>query len=288
MSYTPGYPEDRRTEAQRLRAFAGPLGDEEAMAARVVSRYTGAHVLLLDDNSEARLPDLRINYSDGRVGMGEVTTDLPPGWAAASSLTRNSGGTIEASTLRYRWWLYLRHARGISELRRVAPEILHDAEASDDLQGPVPASVIGSAESWKQRLERLGVADVIWATPTSGAHVIELLPAGNGGSVVIDEAAFIEWVDNFTSGELVKRKTDKLQQFPEAHEHHLFVVLSLQTDWNVLQALSRDTRWVPSINPRLTETLSHLWLMEAPFVQRCLLYKAEGGWIDVDRHWRTE
>jgi hypothetical protein len=137
-------------------------------------------------------------------------------------------------------------------------------------------------------LERLGVVDVTWATPMDDANVIELLPAGNGGSVVIDEAAFIDWTVCFMASDLAQRKLSKLEHWPEAQERHLFVALSLQTDWNVLQALSRDTRWLPSSHLQLPPPLSHLWLMEAPFAERCFLYEVERGWVDVDRHWHAQ
>jgi len=42
------------------------------MAARVVARLTGETVTLQDDNSVDGMPDLRIDYGDGRVAYGEV------------------------------------------------------------------------------------------------------------------------------------------------------------------------------------------------------------------------
>ncbi|MDH6119323.1 hypothetical protein ABH930_000565 [Kitasatospora sp. GAS204A] len=50
--------------------------DFEYTAGRVMAQLTGEHVILQDDGSSHSMPDIRIEYADGRVGFGECWMDL--------------------------------------------------------------------------------------------------------------------------------------------------------------------------------------------------------------------
>jgi len=102
-SYTPGYPEDRRSDRQRLRAAASPIADFERMAARVVARLTDAYVELQDDNSKSWMPELRIEYRDGSTAYVEVVTDIDPAYASTYREIGRRKWRLDGSLLGRRW-----------------------------------------------------------------------------------------------------------------------------------------------------------------------------------------
>ncbi|MGW0393359.1 hypothetical protein ACWDYJ_21155 [Streptomyces sp. NPDC003042] len=57
-----GYPAGHRSEEQRKKAAADPLGfDFEGAAGRAIARLSGETVVIQDDNSVDGMPDLRID-----------------------------------------------------------------------------------------------------------------------------------------------------------------------------------------------------------------------------------
>lgn len=76
--WTPGVPVDFRTPEQLRRARGSVLGDFEHAAARVIARYLGQRVDLIDDGRRNRQVDIRIHYANGNVGVAEVVIDVDP------------------------------------------------------------------------------------------------------------------------------------------------------------------------------------------------------------------
>ena len=78
--WQPGIPADRRLASKRLRDANSTLGDFEFSAARVVARYLGERVELIDDGSSDALVDGRIVYHDRPVELGPQPPNFDHGW----------------------------------------------------------------------------------------------------------------------------------------------------------------------------------------------------------------
>jgi hypothetical protein len=67
--------EDLRPAARVAHAASEPMSsDFELMAANVIYRFTGEHVVIQDDGNSSAMPDIRINYTvdDGVIHQAHV------------------------------------------------------------------------------------------------------------------------------------------------------------------------------------------------------------------------
>jgi hypothetical protein len=293
-----GYPVDNRSTEQLARAAASLLGDVEYKAARVIARLTGETVTLQDDNSTDGMPDIRIDYSDGRRGYVEVTTDIDRPYAQMTSILRKKGDGLPRELLvpqlRQVWYLGLsgraRHAQLDGEL----PALLAELEEA----GVTPRVVSGAQElansdnTHLRRLAELGVVDVS-ARPTKDMGGerepgrVLMFAAGASGPAEVEEMAFISWINDLLASKPLESKRAKLAR-TKAAERHLFLGISYTTDWAGFLPLTMGQTAVPHTAPSLPEEITHLWLMNFQAVGRCLVWYPELGWRDAQRHWTTE
>lgn len=122
--FTPGYPDDLRSERKRLRDWSSYEGDFEGAAARVVARLTGEYVVLQDNGSSDGMPDLLIEYRDGRTAYGEITRDLDEAYAALGSEVLKRQFQLAAPTLGRVWWVTLAATARVSRLKRLISPIV--------------------------------------------------------------------------------------------------------------------------------------------------------------------
>jgi hypothetical protein len=150
-----GYPEDKRSAAQQAKAAADILGDVEHVAARVVARLAGETVTIQDDNSVDGLPDIRIDYRDGRVGYVEMTSTLR---AKDNQLPRE----LVVPELDRVWFLGLSKRVKYDQLDRELPVLLDQLEKA----GVTPCvfnrrqELAESENTHLRRLAEFGVADI--------------------------------------------------------------------------------------------------------------------------------
>ena len=106
--WRPGLPVDRRLASKRLRDADSTLGDFEFSAARVVARYLGEQVELIDDGNSDAIVDGRIVYDDRPAGVFEVVTDTDPKWAATYDEIRRRRFEVRTGALTRRWQALVR------------------------------------------------------------------------------------------------------------------------------------------------------------------------------------
>jgi hypothetical protein len=285
----PGYPVDLRSPEIARREAAGPYGDFEARAARIVARATGLKTFLQDDNRLPRTPDVRLEAEGLVVAVGEVVTTTHG--RRAEQLRAFSRGELDfvSSDLTYTWWVTINPAADRRSLTRSLVPLLAAMEATGehlDFTGSLDAS------RGRPRLEQFQVLGIVEAVcdsrPREGpGRVIGQLP-GVGGALEVDWAAFRGWLDRFLTSDMANRKARKLAQFPEIPDRHLFVGVTWTAPWAVLRVLQSDVPDLPIEAPTLPVGVSHLWLYEAEFPSRCLAWWPKVGWFDVQTRWVTD
>jgi hypothetical protein len=294
-----GYPIDDRSDRQRASAAANILGDVEHVAARVVARLTGERVTIQDDNSVAGMPDLRIDYADGRVAYGEVATDIDRGYADMTSTLRRKGGGIPrelaAPELGRVWFIGLARRISFAKLDRELPLLFGRLEQAGvalnafSVGGPQLAN---SDNAELRQLHELGIADVT----SRATQVVDgqreparilMYAAGISGPAEISWPAFIDWVNEILMSDLLKNKREKLAR-TQANERHLFLGISYTTDWAGFLPLSEDQMSVPEEAPSMPSDITHLWIMNFQTPGRCLVWYPELGWRDTRQHWKTD
>lgn len=293
-----GNPIDGRSDRQRASAASNILGDVEYMAARVVARLTGERVTIQDDNSVAGMPDLRIDYADGRVAYGEIATDIDRGYADMTSTLRRKGDGIprELATpeLGRVWFIGLARRISFAKLDRELPLLLGRLErAAVALDAFSAGGQLASSDNADLRqLHELGIADVT----SRATQVVDgereparilMYAAGISGPAEISWPAFIDWINDILMSDPMTSKREKLMRTQVA-ERHLFLGISYTTDWTGFLPLSADQIAVPEVDPTLPPEITHLWIMNFQTPGRCLVWYPELGWRDAQRHWKTD
>ena len=293
-----GYPIDKRSASQRVRAAADILSDVEGMAARVVARLTGETVTLQDDNSVDGMPDLRIDYADGRVAYGEVATDIDQGYADMTSTLRKKGGGIPrvlaTPRLRRVWFIGLARRISFAKLDRELPPLLGGLEQAGVVLNAFSAGaeLASSDNADLRQLDELGITDI-----TSRATLVVdgkreparilMYAAGISGRAEVSWSAFIDWINDILMSDVLKNKRDKLMR-TQATERHLFLGISYTTDWAGFLPLADDQVAVSDEAPVLPPEITHLWIMNFQAPGRCLVWYPDLGWRDTRRHWQTD
>lgn len=290
--FVPGYPVDQRRPTQIRKVAQGPFGDFEGKAARVVARSTGERVTLQDDNSSPHTPDLRIDYRDGRVGIGEVVIDTDPRHAQSYEEIRRSGFAISAEpALRRAWSVNVAAACSLKLLRTNLPPLLVALEAEGVLleEFMLPEQFQAHPHPVVRQIIRLGVVHVhSWPVAGRRTDQIRVTPEGMGGPVVVPWDEFIRDLDTILAPGRWPDVERKLAT-PDS-ERHLFIGISHSSSWALNWALDYDQTELPpgEASPRLPGLATHLWLMGTPIGHRCLAWFPDEGWFNVADRWATE
>ncbi|QWZ07814.1 hypothetical protein KRR39_20880 [Nocardioides panacis] len=284
-----GFPVDLRGESIARRDHAGPYGDVEMKAARIIERATGAQVVLQDDNVGPPKPDLRLEYGDGRRGIGEVVTVTDPARAAETMAFAHGGLDIVDDNLRWQWWITAPARVDRRRLREVLVPVLADMEVAGERPPALGPINMATAGPGVLRLLDLGVTEVA-ANDRAGdqAGHVRWQPEGAGGTLEVDIEAFHVWLAAFLAKPLAQSKLNKLAGVPGEIERHLFVGVSWSAPWPVVRLLDREVDALPFREPALPESASHLWVWGCELPGRALAWWPECGWLDVQRHWLAD
>ena len=290
VPWQPGYPIDLRGERIAGREATGPYGDVEYQAARIVARSTGAQVVLQDDNAEVRTPDLRIGYTDGRIGVGEVVTVTDQHRAAESRAFANGGLDLFGANLNWQWWVTAPATVDRRRLRASLLQVLEEMEAANErppMLAPIDPAAAGPGGL---KLLELGVTEVAANNrPGDLRGQVRWQPEGVGGELDLDLDGFQSWLDGFLAGPLARGKIDKVTAVPGDIERHIFVGVSWSAPWAALRLLDQGVDALPTQAPRLPMGLSHLWIWGCESSAAwALAWWPERGWFDVARRWATE
>jgi hypothetical protein len=269
--FTPGYPIDLRSPARRARLAAGPVGDFEGMAARVVARLTGERVAVQDDGSEPSMPDIRIDQQGRPPAFVEAVVDIETRYASMEAAIRKVS-VIPADKV---WWARLAGRADIRTLKRKLPGILNDLQSA-----PGPGA--------RQQLARLGIRVTGPGEPIPGQPGgIRLIPEGVSGFVGPIWESFLGWINEFLASARTEDVRRKLAATGAA-ERHAFIGASFTTPGDAFFALSYEGRpGLPNAEPCLPPEITHLWAWSAMASARCLAWFPGRGWLDVADHWAT-
>jgi hypothetical protein len=283
-----GYPIDLRSPEVVRRDAAGPYGDFEARAARIVARATGMKTIIQDDNRVPRTPDFRLEHEGRVLGVGEVVTTTRGDRAEQLRAFARGELDFESDALTCTWWVTVRPEADRRRLRGSLVPLLARMEADGghlDFTGSLDAS---RANSSVGRFHELGISEAVCDPhPRQGpGRVLGLLP-GIGGAQQLDWNGFYYWLDSFLTSDICLRKRDKLVRSAAVDERHLFVGITWSAPWSVLRVLEHDVRDVPVRSPTFPIGVTHLWLHGAELPSRCIAWWPDVGWFDVQQRWVT-
>jgi hypothetical protein len=273
---------------ERRSTASGTIGDFEAMAARVVARLTGHKVILQDDGSSEGMPDIRIEYPDGSKGYAEVVMDYDASHGAMSAEVLKRSGEITAPGLNRSWWLWLSADCNLRRLEQAAPQLLRTLEEEGSLFEMTTqiADASGARDRTVTALRRLGVTRLGSFTSIEEPQRLRLIPEGTGGKHEIASNEFLASLQDLLADGRLEDVRTKLGA-TQARERHLFVGITYTSSWPLFNWLAAEWDALPEGPPILPDEVTHLWLMQAPPLGRCLTWSRNHGWRDTRRHWVT-
>jgi len=247
----------------------------------------GERVLLIDDGSADSMPDIRIEYGNGRVGLVEVVLDMDPASAASYAAVREREFKINGSGLTRFWFVWLEPEAKLRSLDKKLKPILARLEA----------------DAWPLN-ERIEVADVSRASPevrrgagllaNLGVHAascligpapeIQLVPSGMGGAQE-EWTAFQSELDRILHSDKLSDVRRKLVN-ADGVERHVFLGATFSSSWSINYWLLDSETELPSSPPRLPDELTHLWVWGTP-LGRVLGWFPDRGWFDPSTDWAT-
>jgi len=285
--YRPGLPVDLRSEKQRRAASRSVTGDFEKAAARVVARYTGEKVLLIDDGSADSIPDVRIEYGDGRLGLVEVVLDMDPAWAATYAAVRKREFRIDGGGLACFWFVWLKPDTDLRLLEKKLKAVLARLESdawpvNERVEIGAVASASAAVRRGVDRLASLGVHAVSCRIDPTPA--IQLVPSGAGGAHE-DWTAFQAELHRILHSDELSDVRRKLAQ-TEVAERHVFLGGTFSSSWSINYWLSHGKTDLPPVAPRLPDELTNVWVWGYP-IGRVLSWSPDRGWFDPSANWAT-
>lgn len=287
-----GYPEDRRTDVQRSKAAADHIGfDFERMAGRVVARFAGEHVIIQDDGSAPMMPDIKIDYVDGRVGYVETWIDVDPRRAMVAGALHKTP-TLLTPALGRVWTVRVNGNFKLKNRDHWLPELLAELEDEGNVFEIVtsPENLQGHPSPTVARARALGINSLA-SRPTVDDETgeIRFVVWETDGRSDVSWGEFLDWIKAtlFESNAHMLGNRGKLAR-AGGDERHAFIGVTYTSAWAAFHALTHDADSLPPEPPELPEEITHLWLMPAQSGDRCLAWHPDAGWFDPSTRWATE
>jgi hypothetical protein len=256
---------------------------EEHWAQEVMTAVvTGATVTQHDDGSKPRMYDLRIAYSDGRIGAVEVTAAAHPEALALWRLI--SGGRWIEPTLRGGWAVCVTPTASYKRLKTQLPALLLQLEACGETQLDVLVARDSSAENLARDLGIVSAYQGGTAYPGSIYPTINLPDEQTGGFASETGDALATWLSDWI---LDPRRADNLTKLGKsgADERDLVVIVADfgNVPFHVTDILMRDDAPLPSIPPSVPDEITHVWTMSTWSSGVGMRWSAGGHWDRFDK-----
>ena len=289
--FQPGIPIDRRPPQRVAKLQSGPVGDFEAMAARVVARLTGERVILQDDGSRNSMPDICIEYADHPPGYVEVSADIDPKYAEIYSLLMKKQNQLPYvwpdPRLHRAWQVTISGSTRLDRLEGELVDLLAQLESAGETFEHVRRSetLVSNPNPSVVRLLELGI--VMLGSGPANEGVIRLYTDGIRGPAILSWDPVLDWIrTKLSSPELhdVRRKLSETG----AAERHVFLGPTYSSPSHVFFSLSLEETSLPQEVPMLPPELTHLWMMTTPSAGRSIAWFPDRGWFNPAFQWATD
>ncbi|MGA2531389.1 MAG: hypothetical protein ABSG36_19845 [Acidimicrobiales bacterium] len=201
--------------------YGNPARDVEQLAVLAVRTWLGDRGEVTD-TSVGHDIDFRIEYRDGRLGIGEV------GWHADAEIEAMWGNTfrqerqqvVELPAGSGTWSLGLQRGANIKRLYAKLPSLIALLRAAGlrrlEVVGPFPRTAAGD------EARRLGIGYITEHDATGEPLCIYFMPSG-GGSFSGDANVIVDWAEEVLDSKEYADTTAKLLRL-NADERHVFLM----------------------------------------------------------------
>jgi len=236
--------------------YGNPAREVEQLAVLAVRTWLGDRGEVTD-TSEGHDVDFRIEYRDGKLGIGEV------GWHAdpeiegmwSNTFRRERQQVVELPLGSGAWSLGLERGANIKQLYAKLPSLVALLRAAGlshlEVVGPLPRTAAGD------EARRLGIRYLTEHDAAGEPLCIYFMPS-DGGSFMGDANVIADWAEEVLDSKQYADTTAKLLRL-NADERHVFLMTGSATSFEAETALQRLDRSLPTRVPGLPMGISHLW-----------------------------
>ena len=265
LSYPPG-----------ILASMRDLRAEEEWARRLIARHLAVIVEQHDDGLSPSMHDLQFRYFDGRRGAVEVTSAADPELIQWWNLANGRDGRWQEEGLTGGWIVVADPSSRVRQLHDQLPGFL--AVLENQKLTNLKVKNWGRADPNANFARRLGVISACQSgTEFPGSIYLTVdLPLERSAGMVADNGdAAAEWVGDSLPEDVVS----KLRR-SGAEERHAFVILPPLTTapFEVSYLLIREDAVLPTVDPRLPDGVTHVWIVSTLSSGIGFYWDPESGW----------
>ena len=293
---------DRRSPKIIKTRQNGYFDDTEYKCARMVARLSGEHVELIDDGKEQSSVDIKIEYLDGRMGVGEVWCDADEEHVAmAKELRKNNGNypfRISCNSLHRSWQIEVSKKTKIRKCKKELPIILKDLEVQGaDLSKFTPIEKMSDDFIEVAELKKIKILKLIsYPSREDKSEIVLVQPSISGDPKNFSWELLLKYVEDNLFSDKLDTHRRKLSKYIESEaskiERHFMFCLTNSSPGDVWHTLSdlaegpfRDPE-LPTRSPKLPIEISHLWILnlQGNRIQTVICWFPDQGWIYPKKH----
>lgn len=257
-----------------------PVRELEQIAIEIVRRHVSSSGTVVD-MSAGHDPDYRVDYADGRTGIGEIGWHEDPRWRALWEETLKRGTipqVVDLSAGSGLWSVGLTLDARIWQIYKLLPSLVTDllaaGESDLEIYNDWPPGALAD------RARRLGIKHLS-QVEAAGDRVI-FLPPGAGGIVPSDPNAITEWLNDVLVNDPDYQDTTQKLLSRAADERHIFLLAGSATPWGVEELLRRLDIGLPSEAPSVPSEITHVWAVSSFTTPLGALWERDRGWTTID------
>lgn len=206
-------------------------------------------------------PDFRIDYVDGRVGVGEVTWHDDPAYRGMWNELLRREHLLELPADIGQWSVHLQTGARVRQAYRRTPGLLERFAAS---QSDVPTIGMTLQPTWPigplaDEARDIGIESFYRYSMASPALAL-MQPVSTGGVLSDEPNIIVDWLEGVVRDRRYTDLTEKLRHI-DADELHIFVVTGSAARYDVDHLFRALDQALPTRDPDLPPWLTHAWVM---------------------------
>lgn len=250
----------------------------EVFAVRTVQGWVGGRGAVTDTGG-AHGPDFRIEYHEGRLGLGEVgwhqDRNIQKMWEIIFDQKEHQVVRLPAG---YGFWSVgfarIPRMKSIaSDLPRLIKKMIGSGARRLDVVSYFPRGEV------PEEARNIGLEYVVWHADTPDA-VVYFPPNPLSATALGDPEAVPRWIEAVLAEPAHEDTSGKLKSI-KADEKHIFLMTGAGDDFSVLDGIQRVVRAPPSRAPAVPSWITHVWGVAQFGGDHAVLWSRETGWEAV-------
>lgn len=256
-----------------------PARQVELVAVDILRSWVGTKGQV-EDMGLGHEPDFKIEYLDGRTGIGEVGWHVDPrrasGWAA---LTRRKQHHVFDLPEDYGVWIAsLQVGTNLNRLEESLPALIQ--QMNEKSVGKLTVDPRHPFGELQLLASALGITHLS-LTNEKGRNYVFYNFEGVSGFVPDDANLIVDWIEGVLASDDFRDSWQKLLSY-KRDEKHVFIMSGSRTEVGIRELLWQAAKNLPTRAPVLPGELTHIWVIGERPGSSPLFWCRATGWSTLD------